>query len=162
MTLPEDAVILLVEDRSDDVVLIRRALAEAKIRNPLHVVGDGEKAMAYLEGAGQYCDRERFPMPDLVLLDLKLPKIDGFELLRWIRQQPGIKMLRVVVLTSSEDIFDINKAYQLGANSFLVKPLEFVNFPAMMRTLGSFWLRYSATPKLAVGESSAAPPRVPS
>ena len=152
--MPNEAVILLVEDRKDDVLLVQRALLKANITNPVYVVEDGEQAMAYLGGTGPYADRANFTVPDLVLLDLKMPKMDGFEVLRWIRQQPGLKALRVIVLTSSEDIFDINRAYELGANSFLVKPLEFINYPAMMRTLGSFWLRYSEAPKLVVAAPS--------
>src|SRR5437762_160452 len=107
--MPEEKMILLVEDRQDDVVLIQRAFVQANVQNPIQVVRDGEEAMAYLAGAGEYSDRTKYPMPDLVLLDLKLPKIDGFELLKWIRKQPGLCALRVVVLTSSEDIFDIAK-----------------------------------------------------
>ena len=156
--LPDHLIILIVEDRKDDVILIRRAFLQAKVANPVHIVSDGEEAMSYLEGVGQYRDRAQFPLPDLVLLDLKMPKVDGFELLRWIRSQPNLKALRVVVLTSSEDIYDINKAYELGANSFLVKPHEFINFTAMMRTLGSFWLKYSASPKLEIGDPSSTRP----
>src|SRR5882762_3580856 len=114
MTIPEHLVILVVEDRQDDVILIRRALAQAKVPNPVHVVGDGEEAQAYLLGTGQYSDRSRFPLPDLVLLDLKLPKMDGFELLRWIRSQQDLKALRIVVLTSSQATYDINRAYEMG------------------------------------------------
>lgn len=154
--LPEHLVILIVEDRKDDVVLIRRALTEAAVPNPVYVVGDGEEAQAYLMGIGQYFDRSQFPLPDLILLDLKMPKIDGFELLRWIRAQPGLKTLRVVVLTSSEDVYDIHRAYELGANSFLVKPHEFINFKAMMGTLGSFWLKYSQSPKLDIEKARPA------
>jgi len=156
MSLPSHLVILVVEDRKDDIILIQRALAQASVPNPVHVVGNGEEAQAYLLGTGQFSDRSEFPLPDLILLDLKMPKMDGFELLRWIRSQPELKTLRVVVLTSSEDIYDINKAYQLGANSFLVKPHEFINFTAMMRTLGSFWLKHSQSPNLALSDPSTA------
>jgi len=148
MDFPAQLVILLVEDREDDILLIRRALDQANVHNPLHIVRDGEEAISYLQSDGNYARRDEFPLPDLVLLDLKMPKVDGFELLQWIRQQPSLKALRVVVLTSSEDIFDINRAYELGANSFLVKPLEFINYPAMMRTLSSFWLKHSRPPEI--------------
>ena len=155
MTLPDHLVILVVEDREDDIILIKRALAEANVPNPVHVVHDGEEAQDYLLGTGQYRDRSRFPLPDLILLDLKMPRLDGFELLRWIRSQPPLKALRVVVLTSSEDIYDINRAYELGANSFLVKPHEFTDFTAMMRTLSSFWLKQSRSPNLSASDLSA-------
>jgi CheY-like chemotaxis protein len=157
MPLPEDMVILLVEDREDDVILIRRALLQAKIHNPFFVVGDGEQALSYLQGLGKYADRAQFPLPDLVLLDLKLPRVDGFEILQWVRSQPAFKTLRIIVLTSSQDIFDINRAYVLGANSFLVKPSDFQDYNAMMRTLALFWLRYSQAPQLAAGPTLVHP-----
>ncbi len=149
MLSPEKAVILIAEDRPDDVLLIKRAFAEAKVHNPIFVVPDGEKALAYLDGIGAYSDRTAYPLPDLILLDLKMPKMDGFEVLRAMRNRPDLRRIRVIVLTSSEDIFDINKAYELGASSFLVKPVEFQNFAALMRTLSYFWLQRNALPGLA-------------
>jgi CheY-like chemotaxis protein len=146
MILPEQAVILLVEDRDDDVYLVRQALSRAGVRNPFFVVRDGEEAMAYLEGTGKYLNREEYPLPDIMLLDLKMPRMDGFDVLRYVRSKPEFKPLRIIVLTSSEDLADVNRAYELGANSFLVKPLEFDNYPAMMRTLSSFWLHHSRGP----------------
>jgi len=146
MILPEQAVILLAEDREDDVLLIRRAFANAGIRNPFHVVRDGEEAMAYLNGSGKYSNRDEFPLPEIFLLDLKMPRKDGFEVLSEIRRDRSLNALRVIVLTSSEELRDVNKAYDIGANSFLVKPLEFENLTAMMRTLNAFWLRQSKAP----------------
>jgi CheY-like chemotaxis protein len=102
--------------------------------------------MAYLEGTGKYLNREEYPLPDIMLLDLKMPRMDGFDVLRYVRSKPEFKPLRIIVLTSSEDLADVNRAYELGANSFLVKPLEFDNYPAMMRTLSSFWLHHSRGP----------------
>ena len=148
MVLPEQAVILLVEDRTDDVLLIQRALARAGVKNPFFVLRDGEEALAYLHGTGKYADRDEYPLPDIMLLDLKMPKMDGFEVLQHVRQHKNFRALRIIVLTSSEDIFDVNKAYELGANSFLVKPLEFENLSAMMSTLSSFWLHQSRAPVL--------------
>src|SRR3954452_22234000 len=100
----ELALILLAEDRDDDVLLALRAFAKAKIPNPVQVVRDGEEAMAYLSGAGKYANRAECRLPELLLLDLKMPKVNGFEVLAWIRQQRGLKTLRVVVLTSSDDL----------------------------------------------------------
>src|SRR5438105_2858307 len=122
VTMSEYAVILVAEDREDDIILIRRAFARARVVNPIHVVRDGEEALAYLKGEGKYGNRREYPLPELLLLDLKMPRMDGFEVLRWVRSQPDLRLLRVVVLTSSEDVRDVNLAYQLGANSFLVKP----------------------------------------
>src|ERR1043166_4419196 len=112
-------VILLVEDREEDVILLRRAFTKANFLNPIQVVSDGDEAIAYLQGAGKYADRSEYPLPKLVLLDLKMPRKDGFEVLQWIRQQPGLSAIRVVVLTASDTVRDVNRAYQLGANSFL-------------------------------------------
>src|SRR5690349_14765253 len=118
----ERGIILLAEDREDDVLLIQQAFEQAGIRNPLFVVRDGEEAISYLSGEGKYAKREEFPLPDLLLLDLKMPRKDGFDVLRWLMQQPSLSALRVLVLTTSGEIYDVDEAYQLGANSFLVKP----------------------------------------
>src|SRR5579864_2605462 len=97
----EHAVILLAEDEEDYVLLIREAFAKADVRNPLYVVSNGQDAMAYLKGEGEYANREEYPLPDLLLVDLKLPRYSGVEILGWIRSQPGLSGLRVLVLTSS-------------------------------------------------------------
>jgi CheY-like chemotaxis protein len=145
--MPDTGVILLAEDREDDVVLIQRAFRQAYVTNPLHVVRDGEEAISYLSGEGKYRNREEFPLPDLVLLDLKMPRVDGFEVLQWVRQQPNLAALRVVVLTSSEDLHDVNRAYKLGANSFMVKPLEFEDVLHMSQFLTKYWLGMSKAPE---------------
>jgi len=141
--------ILLAEDRDDDVLLIRRAFASAYIPNPLYVVKDGEEAIAYLAGEHRYANREEYPLPSLLLLDLKMPRMDGFDVLTWIRQQPSLKALRVVVLTSSSDLRDVTKAYQLGANSFLVKPVDFQNLIALIKTVEGYWLEISKVPEIS-------------
>jgi CheY-like chemotaxis protein len=138
--LPQKAAILLVEDRADDVALVRRAFGQLNLRNPFHVVTDGEAALAYVLGEGKYADRFEFPLPDIMLLDLKLPRMDGFDLLMQIRRRPELNPMRIIVLTSSEDIYDVNRAYSLGANSFLVKPNDFNDFTTLIRTLSAFWL----------------------
>lgn len=145
--MSERAVILLAEDEEDDVLLIKRAFQQASIFNPLFVVWNGEEAINYLKGTGKYANRAEYPLPDLLLLDLKMPRVDGFQVLEWIRQQPGLKGLRILVLTSSDQIRDANKAYQLGANSFLVKPLDFENVIELSRLIWNFWLVASKTPE---------------
>jgi CheY-like chemotaxis protein len=154
--MSERAVILLVEDEEDDVLLIKRAFSQASIFNPLFVVWNGEEAINYLKGTGKYANRAEYPLPDLLLLDLKMPRVDGFQVLKWIRQQPGLKSLRILVLTSSDQIRDANRAYQLGANSFLVKPLDFENVIELSRLIWNFWLVASKTPE------SFRPPQEPS
>src|SRR4051812_26376261 len=120
--MTDGAVILLAEDLENDVVLVRKAFERAQIRNPMHVVRDGEEAIEYLRGEGKYANREEHPLPQLVLLDLKMPKVDGFDVLRWMRADMTFKAIPVLVLTSSDRINDVKLAYQLGANSFMVKP----------------------------------------
>jgi len=138
--VPQHAVILLVEDREDDVLIIAKAFAEARLDNEVRVVSDGEAAIQYLKGEGIYADRSKYPLPNLILLDLKMPKVDGFEVLRWLRQQPAFANIVVVVLTMSTAIRDVNLAYQLGANSFMVKPDDFQNVTSMARVLKDYWL----------------------
>ena len=145
--MTERAVILLAEDEEDYVLLIRRAFNEARIPNPLYVVSTGPEAMAYLEGAGKYRNRDEYPLPDLLLLDLKLPGYSGLEILAWARSQPGLAGLRILVLTSSDRIKDVNDAYRLGANSFLTKPYDFQNLVEFGRLIQDFWLRASKCPQ---------------
>jgi CheY-like chemotaxis protein len=142
----DQGVVLLVEDREDDVVLIWRGLLRGKVQNPIMVVGDGEEAIAYLRGEGKFANREEFPLPTLVLLDLKLPKIDGFEVLQWIRAQQGLRAMRVIVLTSSQDLRDVNRAYELGANSFVVKSLDSDEFVTTGELINEYWLRSDREP----------------
>src|SRR6516162_8868594 len=123
----ESAVILLVEDQVDDILLLQRAFERAFLKNPVQVVRSGEEAMAYLSGTGKYSNRAEYPLPILILLDLKLPCTDGFQVLSWIRQQNGIRGLPVVVLTSSNDKADVARAYRLGANTYFVKEVDFNN-----------------------------------
>src|ERR1700753_2252422 len=114
--MADHAVILLAEDEEDYVLLMQRSFDRPKIPNPLHVVWNGQEAISYLKGDGKYSNREEYPLPDLFLLDLKLPRVNGFEVLKWVREQPGLAPLRVLVLTSSDQIRDVNEAYKLGAN----------------------------------------------
>src|SRR5438128_637360 len=121
--IPDNIVVALVEDSENDIEIISRALLLAQPRNRIIAVQDGRSAIEYFQGSGRYADRNEYPLPGLVLLDLKLPMLDGFGVLVWIRQHALLKDLPVVVLTSSELLFDVTKAYDLGANSYLVKPL---------------------------------------
>jgi CheY-like chemotaxis protein len=144
--MSDQAVILLAEDREDDVILIRKAFRRAGLNNPIHLVTDGEEAIAYLNGDRPYTNRDEYPLPHLLLLDLKMPIKDGFDVIRWVRQQPGLQLLPIVVLTSSDQMRDVNEAYQLGANSFLVKPFEFDNLIALSKALYDYWLSINRTP----------------
>lgn len=146
---PDETTVLLVEDNPDDVILIQRAFRKARIVSPLRVVTDGEQAMAYLDGSGTYADRHHNPLPVLILLDWKLPRKNGLEVLAWIRSRPDLKELPVVVLTSSREPSDIRSAYGAGANSYLLKPVDFANLLALVEGLGLYWLVLNVPPQLA-------------
>ena len=146
MNLPHYTV-LLAEDNSTDALMVQRAFKKANLLNPVQVVDDGDKAVAYLAGDGPYADREKYPLPVLLLLDLKLPRRSGLEVLEWLKQQPAIKRLPVVVLTSSKENADINRAYDLGANSYLVKPVDFDPLLELVKTLGLYWVVMNEKPE---------------
>lgn len=133
--------ILLVEDDENDVLFMHRALKKAGMLEQLKVVEDGQKAIDYMEGAGTFRDRSEFPLPCLVLLDLKLPRVRGLEVLEWIRRQTKFQTTIVVVLTSSKLSTDIQAAYRLGANSYLVKPSDPHELPATMDLIKRYWLQ---------------------
>ena len=145
--MSDRAVVLIAEDEEDYVLLLKKAFAEAKVPNPLFVVSTGSEMMQYLKGEGKYSNRIEYPLPDLLLLDLKLPGFNGLEILGWLRSHPGLSALRVIVLTSSEQMKDINDAYRLGANSFLVKPYDFTDLVSLAHVLQKFWLQMSRTPE---------------
>lgn len=142
--------ILLVEDNPDDVLLIQRAFHKARLSYPLHQVGDGEEAIHYLDGKGIYANRQQHPLPGLLLLDLKLPRTSGMEVLAWLKSQPGLSQLPVVVFTSSREDTDIQRAYELGANSYLVKPVHFDDLLEMVQTLGIYWLQFNERPDMSI------------
>ena len=138
--------ILLAEDDENDVVLLERAFHKAGLDNTLKVVRDGAQAIDYLAGRGTYADRQKFPAPFLLLLDLKMPGTDGFEVLQWVRTQPELKRLLIVVLTSSNVQTDVDRAYELGANSYLVKPVGFDEMVNLIRRFEIYWTEMNRTP----------------
>ena len=144
----ESMPILLVEDNYDDILLIRRAFRKAGIAPPMSIVADGDQAVAYLAREGEYADTERFPVPMLVLLDLKLPRRSGLEVLAWLRQQPELRRMLVVVLTSSEENSDLVHAYDLGANSYLVKPVNFKDFIRLVELIDTYWFKTNQLPQV--------------
>ena len=138
--------ILLAEDDPNDVLLIQRAFQKAGLKHILKTVRDGGQAIQYLSGAGIYADREKYPMPYLLLLDLKMPGTDGFEVLQWARSEAETKRLLIVVLTSSNLQSDVDKAYDLGANSYLVKPVEFDEMVNLIQRFEAYWTEINRTP----------------
>lgn len=147
MTIEQD-VILLAEDNDDHVTLILRAFRKGALVNPVFVVRNGEEVIQYLKGDGKFSNRSEYPLPSLLLLDLRMPMKNGFEVLAWIRQEPAFRPLRIVVLTTSEDMKDVNRAYQLGANSFLVKPMDLEHFANLTDAIKGHWLWLSKAPAL--------------
>jgi two-component system response regulator len=141
-----DKVILLVEDNPDDEALTLRALKKNNILNEVVVAHDGAEALDYLFGTGTHAGRNPSPLPQVVLLDLKLPKVDGLEVLRRIRADERTKLLPVVVLTSSKEEQDLLKSYSLHANSYVRKPVDFTQFTEAVRQLGLYWLVLNEAP----------------
>jgi CheY-like chemotaxis protein len=138
--------ILLIEDIPDDVFFLKNAFKEAGVYNPLYVAKDGREAQDYLSGKDAFADREQFPLPCLTLLDLKLPRVMGLDVLRWIRRQPGLRSLIVIILTSSQQLSDIEGAYELGANAYLVKPSSPAELREIAITIKKFWLELNHPP----------------
>ncbi len=139
--------VLLVEDNLHDVELTLRALKKNNFANTIHVVSDGEEALDYFFATGKYSDRDINLTPKLVILDLKLPKVDGLEILRRVKSDDRTKSIPIVILTSSKEERDIVEGYKLGANSFIVKPVDFDKFLAMVKELGMYWLLLNEPPK---------------
>jgi len=138
--------ILLVEDNEAHAELVIRGMRDQQVANRIHHVVDGEKALDYLFQRGAYADQEKNPRPNFVLLDLRLPRVDGLEVLRTIKTTPELLRIPVVILTSSDAESDIAKSYDYHANSYIVKPLDFRTFTKLMKDLGFYWLGWNAKP----------------
>jgi CheY-like chemotaxis protein len=140
------AVILLAEDDPGDQELTRRALEQSRIRNELYIVEDGEEALDYLLRRGRYQDPDSSPKPDLMLLDLNMPKMDGKQLLQQMRADPSLRRIPVVALTTSEQENDIIRTYDLGANSYIVKPVDMDQFVNAIKVLKDYWFQIVVLP----------------
>lgn len=147
--------ILVVEDEPDAITLLRHAFEKTGIANPIATVHDGEQAIAYLKGEGRYADRLAHPLPLLVLLDLKLPRCSGLEVLEWIRAQPALRGLPVIVLTSSKERTDVRRAYAAGANSYLVKPSSLHRLIELAAAFREYWLEHNEPAPRHAPEPSA-------
>jgi CheY-like chemotaxis protein len=146
MTRP--ASILLIEDNPMDVELIIDAFKEVRLANKIQVAGNGKEALEFLFGEGRYTDRKQYPLPDIVLLDLKMPGIDGHEVLRRIKGTDKLKRLPVIILTSSKDEGDRAMSYDNGANSYLVKPVSFDEFLKVVKQVSDYWLTLNIEPPM--------------
>jgi len=146
--------VLWVEDDADDVLLIGRAIRKAGLDQPA-LARDGREAVAYLSGSGEFADREAHPFPSLILLDLKLPKMSGFEVLQWIRERPELRRIPVVMFTSSKEKADVDRAYDLGANAYLLKSVDHEDLVQALTRVREFWLDLNVNPTRPTPEIAA-------
>src|SRR5437868_15232979 len=132
--------ILHIEDDPNDVLLLEHACRKANVTCDIQRVADGDEAIAYLRGADGFADREKFPFPRLILLDLKMPRLNGFDVLEWLRNHHKLKTMPVVVLSSSNHDADLKRAYELGVNSYLIKPVSFDSLVEIVKAIHDYWL----------------------
>jgi CheY-like chemotaxis protein len=144
-----DFTVLLVEDDLNDIFLVKRAFKMADIFNPLQVVTDGQEAISYLSGDGKYADREAHPVPSLIVMDIKMPRKTGFEVLEWVKggERP-LRRIPIVIVSSSDNPSDINRAYELGANAYMVKPMNFRAVEHLFESITHYWGLECAKPEL--------------
>ena len=140
-------VILIVDDDENDLILIGRAFQRADPKVLTKVARDGEEAIRYLSGDGAFADRDQYPLPCLILMDLKMPRKNGFDVLEWLRQQPGLRRLPVVIFSSSRQPEDINRAYDLGANTYLVKLVDFGALTELVKHVNAYWTGLAERPE---------------
>jgi CheY-like chemotaxis protein len=143
----DECVFLYVEDSLDDVLLVEGTFKKRGY-GELHSVNDGQDAIDYLTGEGKYADREKYPVPDVILLDLKMPRVDGFGFLKWLHEDSPYYLRRVpvIVMSTSAEIGDVNRAYDLGVNCYLTKPIDWNLFQERMKLVGSFWGEHAEKP----------------
>ena len=144
--MPTRQAILIADDSDEDAFILERAFRKTGCDAPLRFVKDGQEAMDYLAGEGKFSDRNTHPLPRLMILDLKMPKVDGFDVLDWMQKQPTLKLLPVAVFSSSNEDRDVDRAYALGANSYVVKPGSFGGTLALVETLKAYWLELNRPP----------------
>lgn len=146
-TSGQPIIILMADDDADDRMLTKDALAESRVLNDLRFVEDGEELLDYLKGRGAYTDKEQAPRPGLILLDLNMPKKDGREALKEIKADPDLRRIPIVVMTTSKAEEDVYRSYDLGASSFITKPVTFDRLVELMRTMGQYWVEFVELPE---------------
>jgi CheY-like chemotaxis protein len=141
--------VLLVEDDLNDIFLVKRAFKMARLSDPLQVVTDGQEAINYLMGQGKYADRQSYPLPKLIVMDIKMPRLTGFEVLEWVKGDGGLlRRIPIVIVSSSDNPTDINRAYELGANAYMVKPVNFKAVEHLFESITHYWGLECAKPVL--------------
>ena len=138
--------LLIVEDEENDVLFLKDALRKANILSPIQVVDDGRMALDYLGGVGKYEDRKTYPLPSVIFLDLKLPQVNGLAILKWIREEPSLPSMLVMILTASSLDEDIERAYRLGANSYVVKPSSRDKLVEVLKDFNNWWFKHNEPP----------------
>jgi CheY-like chemotaxis protein len=150
----QDGIILIADDSEDDLILMKRAFAKTGVINPIQVVKSGAETIAYLKGDGKYANREEFPFPTILLLDLHMPEGDGFEVLKWIRDKSIAGSPLIIVLSRLDEIKNINRAYALGANSFLTKPGDPGELQQLIKTFHGYWILRNKPPRFDNGDAT--------
>jgi CheY-like chemotaxis protein len=140
--------VLLVEDDLNDIFLVKRAFKLARLETPLQVVTDGEDAVHYLKGEGKYADRQAHPLPKLIVMDIKMPRLTGFEVLEWIKRDGPLRRIPIVIVSSSDRPDDINRAYELGANAYMIKPMNYRAVEHLFESITHYWGLECAKPEL--------------
>jgi CheY-like chemotaxis protein len=138
--------ILLIDDDDHDIFFVQKAMERAGKGDTVHAVHDGEEAIRYLRGEGKYADRIKFPLPNVILTDLKMPRMDGFEFLRWVRSHPECSIIPTIVYSSSGHEKDVKEAYRLGTNAYMVKPTDLNEMVETLRTMYDYWSRCECAP----------------
>jgi CheY-like chemotaxis protein len=140
--------VLLVEDDLNDIFLVKRAFKLARLETPLQVVTDGEEAVHYLKGEGKYADRQAHPLPKLIVMDIKMPRLSGFEVLEWIKRDGPLRRIPIVIVSSSDRPDDITRAYELGANAYMIKPMNYRAVEHLFESITHYWGLECAKPEL--------------
>lgn len=143
----ESQTVLLAEDDPDDILLTQIAFEKARLANPLQIVRDGAEAIDYLKGEGRFANRSKFPLPILILMDLQMPRISGFQVIEWLRSNPDLKKIPVAILTATDHDPYIKRAYDLGAESYLIKPPNAETLVALVGRLHAYWLIINEPPR---------------
>jgi CheY-like chemotaxis protein len=147
--------ILIVDDDENDIFFVKRAFTEINVHCTFQMLKNGQEVVDYLQGHGEYANREKYPLPMMILMDLKMPIMDGFQVLAWLRTRPGIRVIPTIVFSSSDLASDITRAYELGANSFMTKSVTYDGLLLKLQTLSQYWLEHCKHPQVAEADASS-------
>jgi CheY-like chemotaxis protein len=147
--------ILIVDDDENDIFFVKRAFTEINVHCVFQILKNGQEVVDYLSAHREYADREKYPLPMMILMDLKMPIMDGFQVLAWLRNRPGLKVIPTIVFSSSDVPADITRAYELGANSFMTKSVTYDGLLLKLQTLSQYWLEYCKHPQVSDADNSA-------